>query len=139
MKIGYIDANVILRYITKDPPAMAEAARKLFLEAQKGKVVLKIIPLIVAEVVWVLESFYDYPKTQIAETLIQLLLCDGLEVDQSTLLTEALVLYQKKNLDFADALLAVTALQYGPSSIYSFDQHLDRIEGVKRITPGQNA
>lgn len=128
MKIGYIDANVILRYITKDPPAMAEAARKLFLEAQKGKVVLKIIPLIVAEVVWVLESFYDYPKTQIAETLIQLLLCDGLEVDQSTLLTEALVLYQKKNLDFADALLAVTALQYGPSSIYSFDQHLDRIE-----------
>ncbi len=138
MKKMYIDSNVILRYITKDPPAMAEAARKIFLEAQKGKVVLKIIPLIVAEVVWVLESFYDYPKTQIAETLTQLLLCDGLEVDQSPLLTEALLLYQKKNLDFTDALLAVTALRYGPSTIYSFDQHLDRIEGVQRIVPGQN-
>ena len=139
MKKVYIDANVILRYITKDPPAMAEAARKVFLEAQKGKVGLKIIPLIVAEVVWVLESFYDYSKTQIAETLIQLLLCDGLEVEQLSLLIEALTLYQKKNLDFADALLGVTALQQGPPMVYSFDQHLDRIEGVKRLTPGQNA
>lgn len=139
MKKAYIDANVILRYITKDPPAMAEASRKVFSEAQKGKVGLKIIPLIVAEVVWVLESFYNYSKTQIAETLIQLLLCDGLEVEQLSLLIEALTLYQKKNLDFTDALLGITALQYGPPSVYSFDQHLDRIDGVKRLTPGQNA
>jgi predicted nucleic acid-binding protein len=139
MKKAYIDANVILRYITKDPPPMAEAARKVFSEAQTGRVGLKIIPLIVAEVVWVLESFYDYSKTQIAETLIQLLLCDGLEVEQLSLLIEALTLYQKKNLDFADALLGVTALQQGPPSVYSFDQHLDRIDGVKRLTPGQNA
>ena len=118
---------------------MAEAARKLFLEAQKGKVGLKIIPLIVAEVVWVLESFYNYSKTQIAETLIQFLLCDGLEVEQRSLLIDALTLYQKRNLDFAGALLGVTALQYGPPSVYSFDQHLERIDGVKRHTPGQNA
>ena len=138
MKKAYIDANVILRYITKDPPAMAEAARKVFAEAQKGKVGLIIIPLIMAEVVWVLESFYNYSKTQIAETLVQFLLCDGLEVEQLSLLIEALTLYQKKNLDFADALLGITALQYGPASVYSFDQHLDRIDGVKRLTPGQN-
>ena len=136
MKKVYIDANVILRYITKDPPALAQAAQKVFLEAEEGKVALKIVPLIVAEVVWVLESFYDYPKAQIAETLIQLLLCEGLEVDQSRLLMEALAIYQKKNIDFADALLAATAIQYGPPLIYSFDQHLDRIEGVKRLTPG---
>lgn len=136
MKKVYIDANVILRYITKDPPAMAQAAQKIFLEAEEGKVALKIVPLIVAEVVWVLESFYDYPKAQIAETLIQLLLCEGLEVDQSGLLMEALAIYQKKNIDFADALLAATAIQYGPPLIYSFDHHLDRIEGVKRLTPG---
>ena len=139
MKKAYIDANVILRYITRDPPPMAEAARKVFSEAQKGRVGLIIIPLIVAEVVWVLESFYDYPKTQIAENLIQLLLCDGLEVEQPSLLIEALTLYQKRNLDFADALLGVTALQPGPPSVYSFDKHLDRIDGVNRLTPGEKA
>jgi predicted nucleic-acid-binding protein len=118
---------------------MAEAARKVFMEAQKGKVGLKIIPLIVAEVVWVLESFYNYSKNQVAETLIQFLLCDGLEVEQLSLLIEALTVYQKKNLDFADALLGVTALENGPPSVYSFDQHLERIDGVKRLIPGQNA
>ena len=139
MKEAYIDANVILRHITKDPPAMAQGARKVFTETQKGKVRLKIISLTVAEVVWVLESFYSYSKTQIAEALIQFLLCDGLEVEQLSLLIEALTLYQKKNLDFADALLGVTALQYGPPSVYSFDQHLDRVDGFKRLTPGRNA
>ena len=69
---------------------------------------------------------------------VQFLLCDGLEVEQLSLLIEALTIYQKKNLDFADALLGVTALQYGPPAVYSFDQHVDRVDGVKRLTLGRN-
>jgi predicted nucleic-acid-binding protein len=136
MKRALIDANVILRYLTKDPPAMAEAAQKIIMDAQKGKVSLDIIPLIVAEVVWVLESFYNFPKNQIAETMTQFLICDGLEVESLDLLIEALALYREKNLDFADALLGATALRKGSPLIYSFDHHLDRIEGVTRLQPG---
>jgi len=103
MKKALIDANVILRYLTKDPPEMAEAALRIFENAQKGKILLVVIPLIVAEVVWVLESFYDYPKTKIAEIMSQFLLCEGLIVEDLDLIYNALTLYQEKNLDFADA------------------------------------
>ena len=36
MKEALVDANVILRYLTRDPPAMAEAALKIFNEARNG-------------------------------------------------------------------------------------------------------
>ena len=114
---------------------MAEAALKKFRDAKNGKVLLLVTNVTVAEVVWVLESFYRYPKNQIAETLTEFLLCDGLEVENLDLLIEALVLYQEKNLDFADAFLAVTALQKGTPTIYSFDRHLNRVDGINVLRP----
>jgi predicted nucleic acid-binding protein len=136
MKECLIDANVILRYLTKEPPAMAEAARKIFDEAISGKISLSIIPITIAEVVWVLESFYEYSKQQIAETMTQFLMCEGLEVESLDLLIGALNLYQEKNLDFADAVLPTTALRRGPKMVYSFDRHLDRVDGLKRLESG---
>ena len=38
MRRAFIDANVILRYLTKDPPEMAEAALRTFTDAKKGEV-----------------------------------------------------------------------------------------------------
>jgi predicted nucleic acid-binding protein len=135
MKRAFVDANVILRFLTKDPLSMAEVALKIFEEAKSGKVSLLIIPITVAEVVWVLESFYGYPKEKIAETMTQFLSCEGLDVESLDLLLEALNLYYGKNLDFADALLATTALRKKIPTIYSFDQHFDRINGIKRVEP----
>jgi predicted nucleic acid-binding protein len=135
MNKSYIDANVILRYLTKDPPGMAEKALKVFTDAKKGQVTLLITFLTVAEVVWVLESYYGHPKKQISETLIQFLLCDGLEVESLDLLIGALNLYQEKNIDFSDAVLASQALRKGPASIYSFDHHFNRIPGITIVKP----
>ena len=115
---------------------MAEAARKIFDEAISGKISLSIIPITIAEVVWVLESFYEYSKQQIAETMTQFLMCEGLEVESLDLLIGALNLYQEKNLDFADAVLPTTALRRGPKMVYSFDRHLDRVDGLKRLESG---
>jgi predicted nucleic acid-binding protein len=139
MKTALLDAKVILRFITKDPPPMAEAARKLFRQAEAGQIVLVILPITAAEVVWVLESFYEYPKNQVAETLGDFLRCEGLLVEQAEIIQEALGLYQSNNLDFADALIAATALRKGPSLVCSFDRHFDRLAGVQRLEPGRES
>ncbi|OGP73369.1 MAG: hypothetical protein A2V86_06675 [Deltaproteobacteria bacterium RBG_16_49_23] len=137
MKQAFVDANIILRFLTKDPPSMADAALKIFEEAKHGKISLLIIPITAAEVVWVLESFYEYPKEKIAETMTQFLSCEGLEVESLDLLLEALNLYCEKNLDFADALLATSALVKRIPTIYSFDQHFNRIHGIERVELGK--
>jgi predicted nucleic-acid-binding protein len=136
MKQAFVDANVVLRYLTKVPPTMAEASLKLCTAAQKGKISLKMISITVVEVVWVLESFYSYSKSQIAETLTQFLFSDGLTVESLDLIIEALALYQKRNLDFADALLSVVSLRNEHPIIYSFDHDFDRVTGITRLEPG---
>jgi predicted nucleic acid-binding protein len=138
MKKALIDSNVVLRYLTKDPPKMAEAALRTLEDAQNGKVLLVLTPLTVAEIVWVLESFYDHSKARIAGTMAEFLFCDGLEVEDLDILFEALSLYQGKNLDFADAFLAALALRRGPQAVYSFDQHFNRVPGVTRLEPGKD-
>ena len=135
MKRAFVDANLILRYFTKEPPDMAEASLKTFSAAQDGQICLIITPITVAEVVWVLESFYGYSKEQIAVTIIQFLYSDGIEVIDLDILIQALSLYHEKNIDFADSLLAVSALSRGPTRIYSFDRHFDRIPGITRCDP----
>jgi len=135
MNKSYIDSNVILRYLTQDPPGMAEKALKIFVDAKKGRLTLLITSLTMAEVVWVLESYYGHSKKQISETLTQFLLCDGLEVESLDLLLGALNLYQEKNIDFADAVLASQALRKGPASIYSFDHHFNRIAEITVLEP----
>jgi predicted nucleic acid-binding protein len=135
MTKAYIDSNVILRYLTQDPPKMAEKALKIFTEAKKGRLILLITPLTVAEVVWVLESYYGHPKKDIADTLTQFLLCDGLEIESLELMIGSLNLFQERNIDFADAVLASQALRKGPPSIYSFDHHLNRVPGITVLEP----
>jgi predicted nucleic acid-binding protein len=137
MKKALIDSNVILRYLTKDPPRMAEAALRTFDDARHGKISLLVTSLTIAEVVWVLESFYGHSKAEIAETVGQFIFCDGLEVEDIDLIIEALTLYRGKNLDFADAFLAAIALRRGPQAVYSFDEDFNRIPGIIRLEPGK--
>jgi predicted nucleic acid-binding protein len=61
----------------------------------------------------------------------------GLECDDKPRLLKALSLYQEKNIDFIDALLAVRMARQAISEIYSFDTHFDRLPGITRLVPGQ--
>jgi predicted nucleic acid-binding protein len=137
VKRALVDANVVLRYLTGDPPDLAEAAFKTLSAAEQGLVGLVLTPITVAEIVWVLESFYGYPKARIGETLSHFLRSQGLEVMQLDLLIHALSLYGEKNIDFADALLAGFALSQGLEFIYSFDKHFARIPGIVKVAPGK--
>jgi predicted nucleic acid-binding protein len=54
MSAYWVDANVLLRLITNDPPELAERAASLVERAEQGEVILKVSSIVVAEVVWVL-------------------------------------------------------------------------------------
>ena len=74
----WIDANVILRFLTKDPPEMPERSARLNAKAERGEVSLYISPLVLAEVIWVLKSFYRYSMTAITHVIISLVSAPGM-------------------------------------------------------------
>lgn len=123
----WLDANVLLRFLTGAPPELAERAARILEEAQQGNVSLRVHPVVVAETVWVLESFYGYSKAEISRVLIPLLEQPSLRVEGARSVIEALEAMAESNVDFADALLAVTARSRG-EGVASLDRDFRKLD-----------
>ncbi|MHB0979278.1 MAG: PIN domain-containing protein [Thermoleophilia bacterium] len=130
----WVDANVILRLLTDDPPEMSEQAARLAARAEAGEVLVRIAPLVVAETVWVLLSFYGHSRESVAEALIALLRAGGVQVEEGRLVVAALESMARSNVDFVDAYLAEVARSKG-EAVCSFDQDFARLE-VEWVQPG---
>jgi predicted nucleic-acid-binding protein len=122
----WVDANVLLRLITNDPTDLAERATQLALRAEQGEVTLRVSPLVVAEIVWVLNSFYKYSRAQVTETLIPLLTSEGILLAQSAQVIAALEQMASVNVDFIDAYLAEVSRREG-EAVVSFDRDFKRL------------
>lgn len=126
-----VDTNLIIRFLLKDNLAQAESAKKLLTETPEG---LMITDLVVAEVVWVLQSIYQLTKQEIVKKVLRLLEMKGL-ITNHTLIINSLLLYRDYNISFVDAYLAAYAEVGKLEGIYSFDKGLDKIKSVKRFKP----
>ena len=68
-----IDTNLIVRYLVQDHDKHARAAGRLFDACDRGDVVIVVLSVVLAECVFVLESFYRHPRTDIASALGRLI------------------------------------------------------------------
>ena len=66
---AFVDTNILVRNLTGDPPEMAARATA-YLAAESE---LLVADHVVAETVYVLESYYEAPRTQVAEAIRSLL------------------------------------------------------------------
>ena len=55
-----VDTNLIVRYLVQDHDKHAKAAGKLFDACDRGDLVIVGLPVVLAECVFVLESFYGH-------------------------------------------------------------------------------
>jgi predicted nucleic acid-binding protein len=123
----WVDANVLLRFITKNPIDMAERAKRLLQRGEAGELRLRLHTISLAETVWVLESFYRYEKERISAELGALLATDALEPIEPLATVAALETMARHNADFADALLAEQARAYA-QPVATFDGDFERLK-----------
>jgi len=137
--VAFLDTNVILRYLLNDIPEQAEAVDELLREAEEGKILLRTNALVIAEIVWTCESYYELPKDEIRDKVLMILNTPGLEVEDAELLAEAVVLYVEKNVDFIDAYNACWAREEGIPLAYTFDlKHFRRFGWLESRAPGRS-
>jgi predicted nucleic acid-binding protein len=127
--IAYIDTNVLVCHLTDDPPEQASRATAILENAER----LIMTDIVVAELVYVLESYYERPRRQIAESVRSLMALSSIAVSDHDLLLRALELYEHLRLDFAEAYLAAAAELTEVDTVASFDRALDRVETIDRI------
>jgi predicted nucleic acid-binding protein len=128
---AFIDTSILVRHLTGDPPDMAQrATRYLALEHD-----LLVVDLVVAETVYVLESFYEAPRRQVGEAIRSLIAFDSIVCVDPALLLRAVEVYETDRLDFAEAYLVACAETTEVGRVASFDRAVDRIDTVERVEP----
>jgi len=133
-KTYFLDANIFLRFLTGDEKRKAAACRRLVQMAIDGKLTLRTHPLILAEVVWVLESYYELPRSEIASKLELILNTPNLSVVDESAFSQAVGLYAASNIDLADCYAAALANE-ADDTLLSYDRDFDKLDGIEREKP----
>ncbi|MGE3796178.1 MAG: PIN domain-containing protein [Dehalococcoidia bacterium] len=128
---SFVDTNILVRHLTGDPADQAARATAFLADADE----LLLADLILAETVYVLESFYKAPRPQIADAMRSLIAMDRVVTIDPALLLRALEVYELDRIDFAEAYLVAQAESTGVNAIASFDRSIDRVSTVTRIEP----
>lgn len=128
---AFVDTNVLVRHLTGDPPAQARRATRYLENADE----LLLADLILAEVAYVLESFYEVTRREVAGTLRAILAFPPIRVLDAELLHRTIEVYEVNRLDFADAYLVASAERTGIGVIASLDRAIGRVGTVRREEP----
>ena len=125
---SFIDTKCILRYLVDYPEAIT--VEKLL----KSKQEIILPDIVVSELVWVLLSFYGWPKIKIIEVLSTLLQLKAIKANHK-LLSTALLLYSQNNIDYIDAYIIALMRQEEVTTIYSYDRHFNKVKDITRRKP----
>lgn len=122
---------MLVRHLTGDPPEMATKATALL----ESTAELYLLDVVFAECIYVLESYYRTTRAQVAALMQAALALPAVQVIAQPLLARALEVYEKQRLDFAEAYLVAAAEVSGIGNIASFDEAIDGVPSVTRVTP----
>jgi predicted nucleic-acid-binding protein len=125
-----VDTNLIVRYLVQDHEKHAKAAGRLFDACDRGDVVIVVLPAVLAECVFVLESFYEHPRGDIASALGRLISSPCVEIDGAAIHLDALDRYRKTKVHFVDGLIAAAAAAED-MPVASFDQDFRKFTDVR--------
>jgi len=134
----FVDTNIFLRFLTKDDPDKAAHCRELLRSAAEGNIKLYTTDLVMAELVWVLQSptTYNLAPSEISELVLPLATIKGLYFPAKKNFPDIMDLFVSADIDFIDAFNAVAMRSRGIDSIYSYDSDFDKVSDITRTEPG---
>lgn len=115
-----LDTNIILRFLLADNEKQATAAAAILQQKDKK---YWLPDQVIAEIIYVLLSFYHFNKNSIIESIKKLINHDVIYADKKTI-NSALDIYMIQNISFIDAYLKALVENNKSSFIYTFDKQL---------------
>lgn len=125
-----IDTNLIIRFLVNDDPEKALRVKKVLLDPKNTNALLDTV---VAEIIWVLSSYYEQDKFSIVEKIRALVHVDTIVCNKS-LLDRSLTVWENNNISFIDSYIIATAEQEN-LKIYSYDYKFDKVQSITRLEP----
>lgn len=122
--INLLDTNIILRFIVGDNEEQKLKARKIFQDAEKGKISLLLKTVVVAEACYVLESVYKKEKEEISSKLETFVSQKWLKVEDRKALIQMWKWY-RQDMHFVDSYLLALS-EVNKQNLLTFDKNLNK-------------
>ena len=121
MKRVFVDANVFLRFFTRDDAGQHARAAKLFRAGADGQALLISGPPVLFEVAWTLRSAYGQSGCDVLDVLEAILSLPGLSLTDAPVCAEAVRLSRQSGVDFPDAYIAALAKECSAEAVATFN------------------
>ena len=118
---GFLDTSMVVRYLTGDPPDLADLAGRVI----DGDEDLQVTDVVLAETAYVLESVYRVPRGLVVDHLVDFLQKANLVtfgLDKGLVLQSLLMCRPSRRVSFADAMVWAAARSSSARAVYSLDK-----------------
>lgn len=118
---GFLDTSIVVRYLTGEPPELAEKAARII----DGEERLQVTDVVLAETAYVLTSVYGISRSVVVDHLIAFLQKENISpfaLDKGVVLQALLLCRSSGRVSFADAMLWAAARSSGGNVVYSLDE-----------------
>jgi predicted nucleic acid-binding protein len=118
---GLLDTNIVVRYLTYDPPHQAEKAAAIIEEDDD----LSVTGVVIAEVAYVLRQEYGLRREAVVDQLLRFLRLENIIIlgfDKHVVLQALLLCRPSGRVSIADALTWAAALGTEHRVVCTFDQ-----------------
>jgi predicted nucleic-acid-binding protein len=129
-KVYLVDTNVVLRYLLGDHPEFSPKAEAFMFDVSQGVKKVEILDVVIVECIYVMEKYYEIPKTEIAEKLSAILNFSGIVNPDRSEILEALLKYEASKIDIVDCILA--ARSSPEKVVISFDKDMKKLKAVSQ-------
>lgn len=131
----FLDTHIFLRYFEKEDEQKSERVETLFSEIISGEIKAASNAMVIAEIVWVLDKFYGWKKDEICENVELVLNTPNIKFKEREVLRQAISIFKENNIDFIDTYNYAYMRANDMDTIYSYDNHYDRMAGLNRLEP----
>jgi len=121
-----IDTNILIRFLIGDDEQQAKKVYNIFKKAESEKNELVVPLLVIFELIWVLESVYEIPRTEILDSISELILMPILKFEHPSTLQQFTHAAQGNRYDLSDLLIAHSAKAQGCETVITFDKKISQ-------------
>lgn len=129
-----LDTNILVRLLVEDEPVQTAQAQH-FIESRCTPESPGFINCVVlAELVWVLDSVYQFRRAEIAAAIERLLAGRDRIVEHHDQVEQVLVEYRSGGIDFTDSMIARINRVRGCEATATFDRKAAKLDGFVRVS-----
>jgi predicted nucleic-acid-binding protein len=128
-----LDTNVLVRYITADESKQAALASQL-IESLDEQSPSYITSVTMVELSWVLESAYQFSRSQLVEVFQTLMAIENFKIDRVSVVASAVRQYSESKADFSDCLIERLSSAAGCKQTMTFYKAAAKTAGMALIT-----